>query len=308
MSNPISRLILAVLCAGAMLGTADARLWSDKTGKLVFEAELFAFNDEQVVLRRKDGQLGMYEIKDLSEVDQRFLKSQEALKQSQQTLQGKQVWKTKSGFEVVGRAIDYDQRDIRLNVRRGKLFVNDRLYDNMPDAYKVILRRTMAAQGQIGQPTDMDLQAWIDRQAGKPVVLRVQGVLLEQSDGEEYLVPFSLFADADAKLLRAGWDEWMGAPQGDSSRSDEAFRLQSTAAAIHSQQQLANEIAQANMAFNAVNAGLFSYWEVTMYPQPGNPSTPGWVVVAGRNSEDAKRNAMMQYPGFVPGPIRKVSR
>ena len=306
--NSISRLILAVLCAGVMLGTADARLWSDKTGKLVFEAELFAFNDEQVVLRRKDGQLGMYEIKDLSEVDQRFLKSQEALKQSQQTLQGKQVWKTKSGFEVVGRAVDYDQRDIQLSVRRGKLFVNDRLYDNMPDAYKVILQRTMAAQGQLDQPTDMDLQGWIERQGAKPLVMRVQGVLLEQSDGEEYLVPFSLFAHQDAKLLKAGWEEWVGAPQDDSLRSDEAFRLQSTAAALQSQQQMANEIARANMAFNAVNAGLFSYWEVTMYPQAGNPSAPGWVIMPGRNSEDAKRSAMRQYPGFVPGAVRKVSR
>ena len=168
--------------------------------------------------------------------------------------------------------------------------------------------RTRAAQGQLDQPTDMDLQGWIERQGAKPLVMRVQGVLLEQSDGEEYLVPFSLFADQDAKLLKAGWEEWVGAPQDDSLRSDEAFRLQSTAAALQSQQQMANEIARANMAFNAVNAGLFSYWEVTMYPQAGNPSAPGWVIMPGRNSEDAKRSAMRQYPGFVPGAVRKVSR
>lgn len=57
----------------------------------------------------------------------------------------------------------------------------------------------------------------------------------------------------------------------------------------------------------AVQAGLTSVWEVTLYPNRGNPNPPMWVTVFGRNSQDAANAALQQNPGFSVGPIRRVS-
>jgi hypothetical protein len=73
-------------------------------------------------------------------------------------------------------------------------------------------------------------------------------------------------------------------------------------------QQIDRQIAQMNLNMNMINAGITSAWEVTLYPVPGNPRPPMWVVTMGRNSAIATEIALRQNPGFVSGPVRRVSR
>ena len=54
----------------------------------------------------------------------------------------------------------------------------------------------------------------------------------------------------------------------------------------------------------AVQAGITSMWEVTLYPARGNANPPLWVTATGRNSLEATRNALTQNPGYVAGPVR----
>ncbi|PAY15506.1 hypothetical protein CKO51_31460 [Rhodopirellula sp. SM50] len=137
--------------------------------------------------------------------------------------------------------------------------------------------------------------------------------MIELKDGNEYTVPFFLFSNESLKILKTGWDEWLAA-HGDAgqedyeAKNDQSFRLQSMAAAMQHQRAINREIAVANLAMNSVTAGLTSFWEVTLYPNNGNMAAPTWVVVPGRNSQQARFNALQQYPGFTVGPIRKVSR
>ena len=56
----------------------------------------------------------------------------------------------------------------------------------------------------------------------------------------------------------------------------------------------------------AVEIGLTSLWEVTLYPQNGGQ--PVWAVVPGRDSRTAQSNALAQNPGCTLGPVRRVSR
>jgi hypothetical protein len=62
-----------------------------------------------------------------------------------------------------------------------------------------------------------------------------------------------------------------------------------------------------NLNLQAIRAGLTSAWEVTLYPVPGNSSPPRWVVMPGRNSAQATAAALKNNPGFVVGPVRRVS-
>lgn len=91
-------------------------------------------------------------------------------------------------------------------------------------------------------------------------------------------------------------------------RDDQAFHLQSLAAAYQRDQQVNQRIAMMNLNLQAVQAGITSAWEVTLYPNAGNPYPPKWVVTYGRNSLIATQEALRGNPGYYAGPVRKVSR
>ena len=84
--------------------------------------------------------------------------------------------------------------------------------------------------------------------------------------------------------------------------------LQSLAAARSRDAQVQREIAMMQLKLQAVDAGLTSLWEVTLHPAAGNGGPPLWVVVPGRDSRQATETALQQNPGFIVGPVRRVSR
>ena len=110
-------------------------------------------------------------------------------------------------------------------------------------------------------------------------------------------------------MLKSDWDEWLAARRGDDfdALDDRAFRLRSLAAAHQRDQQVQREIALLQLQLQAVQAGLTSLWEVTLYPAAGQGGPPLWVVVPGRDSRQATAAALQQHPGFVVGPVRRVA-
>jgi hypothetical protein len=230
-------------------------------------------------------------------------------------LNKEQAWTMKDGYRLVCRIVDYARGDMTFQRRRGKSYVNDRLYSTLPPVYQAIVKKSLEQLADLEDVDDRKLNAWMVQLKGAPKTYSMDGVVIELKDGNEYNVPFFLFSDESLKILKGGWDEWL-VSHGENdyeSKDDESFRLQSSAAAMHQedearrQQAFNNEIAVANLTFNAIRAGVTSLWEVTLYPGGNNMGAPGWVVVPGRDSRQAAFNAMQQYPGFVTGPIRKVS-
>ena len=85
----------AIICTYALLifaSAGQAREWTDATGKYKIEADLVGFDDETVVLRRADKQLGAVRIDKLSEKDREYLKSEEAEKIRTGNLSKTQTW------------------------------------------------------------------------------------------------------------------------------------------------------------------------------------------------------------------------
>ena len=404
----MSRSIRATLCFAVLLtaaAPAEAREWKDATGMYTLEADLVGFDRDTVVLQRKNKELGSIAIDQLSKEDQEYLKSKEAQEIHSNNLETNQTWTLASGTQVLGKVVDYDRRDVTVQRRRGRIYVDDTLYDNLPQIYRQMLLRVIAHEENIEMPDRAALDLWVRSLRGQPRTYHLEGVVLELPNGNEYAVPFFLFAEKDQELLRSGWDAWIqsqngnppasemlaaanpnatppanaspqagnpGVPvppppgngaatppktnQGNAdanaanaameklnaignlnplgdlspeaqaeaqaqmeaqqkandsqnySQDDHSLHLQSLAAAYQQDRQVNRQIAMMNLNMQAIQSGLTSAWEVTLYPVAGNPYPPRWVVTMGRNSEIATQIALQQNPGFLAGPVRRVSR
>jgi hypothetical protein len=288
--------------------SCEARVWTDATGQYTVDADLVTFNDRTVVLQRPDHEMVAIPIETLSAVDREFLKSDEARGQAQKTEQPLQTWTLVDGTKLVGRIVEYAERDMTLQRRRGRIYVNDRVFDNLPEFYQKLIPQIVAQAERLQRADRRSLEAWLVRQRGEPRTVPLAGVVVETENGDEYSVPFSMFSEEDLKLLKPRWADWQAAASNKNYRQleDHAFLLRSLAAARHRDQQVKREIAQLQLGLQAVQAGVTSLWEVTLYPAAGRGGQPLWVVVPGRNSRQATEAALRRNPGYIAGPVRRV--
>lgn len=300
-------LFLIALCA---TGTAAARVWTDSTGQYTLDADLIAFDDRNVVLRRADHELVALPLDTLSEEDLEYLKSSAARDAARDIAENKQTWLLRDGTELVGRLVNFVKSEITLQRRRGNIYVNDRRFDNLPEFYQRLIPQIVAHFENLRGSDRQTLETWLVRQRAQPRTFAIEGIVVEAENGDEYAVPFFLFSDDDLKLLQAGWEEWLAAhgSSDHSAMADHAFLLQSLAAAKQHDALVKREIALMQLNLKAVATGLTSLWEVTLHPAAGNGGPPRWVVVPGRDSRQATATALEQHAGYVAGPVRRVTR
>jgi hypothetical protein len=296
-------LILACLTAGA-----QARTWTDSSGRYTLDAELVSADDRTVVLQRADQEMVAIPIEELSDADREYLKSKEAGELVRRTHEPLQTWTLRDGTKIVGRIVDYAERDITLQRRRGKIYVNDRQLENLPEFYQELIPKIVAQVENLRRDDRESLEAWLVRQRGQPRTVHLEGVVLETDNGDEYSVPFSMFSDQDLSLLKPRWSDWQAAAKSKdyTRQEDHAFLLRTLAAARFRDQRVQREIALMQVNLQAAQAGLTSFWEVTLYPAAGHGGPPRWVVVPGRDSRQATAAALAQHRGYVAGPVRRV--
>ncbi|MGI9465487.1 MAG: SHD1 domain-containing protein [Rubripirellula sp.] len=378
--------------------TADARIWKDVTGLYTINADLVGFDDDMVILQRENKELGSCPIDKLCKEDREYLKSKEALEIHNSHIDQTQTWAMTNGLKVVGKIVDYERDEVVIKQQDGKVVVNDKPFDGLPEIYQDILLRVVETSESKPMPNKRAFEDWVrtspNFQNGKSENYNLEGVVFELQDGSQYAVPFYLFAKKEQDMLKSGWDAWLAshkavpAPptpatpktEGDApvvpavgltgngnageaglpkpakgitandrgadglpkpakgftadlgtdvatnplgqggatsankpaaqnyKQDDQAFHLQSLAAAYQRNQQVNQRIAMMNLNMNAVQAGITSAWEITLYPNSGNPYPPKWVVTYGRNSLIATQAALRSNPGYYAGPVRKVSR
>ena len=308
MRLPARFFALSLLSPLLVVGTADARTWKDQTGNYTIEGDLFAFNDEHVVIERADGDLGMFKIDFLSEEDREYLRSAECAECSKTHLDEEQAWELIDGFKLVGTVVDYTRTKVTIQRRRGRIYVNDRHFDALPAIYQTVVIKMVGHFEQIADVDRDKFTQWVLQQRGQPRTFQVDGIVLELEDGNEYAIPFVLFSPGSLQRLRGGWEAWLAAYELEdyNALDDESFRLQAQAAAIIRNQELSQQIAMAQLNLDLIRSGITSLWEVTLFPGPGNPYPPRWVLAQGRNNIQAVSMALQQNPGFVAGPVRRI--
>lgn len=307
MSYPSARFI-SIIVAFVVSSVANARMWTDSTGKYKIDADLVAFNDKIVILQRADHDLAQVPIEKLSQADRAYLTTKEAADTVNKFSAAKQTWTLRDGLKIVGRVVGYAHKNMIVDRRRGKIYVNDRLFDNLPKIYQVMIPKIIAHFEHLVHDDRQALEDWLVAQKGQPRTFLVDGVLFELENGDEYVVPFFFFSDQDLNLLKPGWNQWLAAntQQQYEEQNNQSFLLQSLAAARQRDQQIQHQIAQMQINQSVLLGGT-SLWEVSLYPARGNSGPPQWVSVPGINSAEAVRNALAQYPGYVAGPVRKIA-
>ncbi len=302
------RIVVGLVLVASVTSVADAREWTDVTGTYTIEADLIGFDDESVILQRANKELGSFPIAKLSKKDLAYLKSKQATEAHANHLDKMQTWTTKKGLKLIGKIVDYAHREISLQRRRGNTYVDNTVFGNLPEFYQSMLPDVVEHFESIKLKDKVDLEVWVRSLRGQSRTYHLDGVVLQLENGDEYGVPFFLFTEKDQQILKPGWEAWQ-ADHGDFEKSDDhAFRLQSMAAAYHEDQHINQQIAIMNLNLQAINAGLTSAWEVTLYPGPGNNYQPRWVIMLARDSLTATDLALRQNPGFYAGPVRRVSR
>jgi hypothetical protein len=286
-----------------------ARMWTDSTGGYTLEADLVAFNDTTVVLQRADHDLVAIPIDKLSAQDREYLKSREAGDLMRKSIEGIQTWTLRDGTKITGRIVDFTQRDMTIQRRRGRIYVNDRVLENLPEFYQLLIPQIVGHFENLRNADRWALESWLVRQRGQPRTFRLEGVVFELESGDEYAVPFFLFSEEDLSVMQPGWDDWQAVHGRDDydAQAERAFLLRSLAAARHRDRQVQREVAMMQLKLQAVQAGVTSLWEVTLFPAAGQGGPPQWVVVPGRDSRQAAAAALQQNPGYVAGPVRRVA-
>ncbi|MCU0719565.1 MAG: hypothetical protein MUC83_07665 [Pirellula sp.] len=294
-----------------------SREWSDSTGTLKIRGTLLAADESEVVIKldkkEKGRELLAVAITDLSAADREFLKTQEA--ESELKLDGeKHAWELKNGLKVFGRAVSFVRKDVVMQRRRGKLYVNDRPMDNLPEVYQKMIPYVVGYFEKTTFETKRQFDDWVISQRNKINTYPCEALMIEFPNGDEYGVPLFFFSESVLERLKPAYEKWQSDTKAKLSEDEQSERqrqndlyLQSHAAAYQQQQQEMMQIAKLQLLMNSVSAGATDLWEVYMYPGPGTFGYPISVVVAGRNSQQASQLALQNNPGHIVGPIRKVA-
>src|SRR5262249_22857586 len=175
-------IVLSITCAYSV---AKARVWTDSSGQYTLDAKLVTINEKSLVLQRDDHELVAIPIKELSAKDREFLKSKKAVDAARLVADGMQTWTLRDGTKVAGRIVDYTTRDVTLQRRRGRIYVNERVFDNLPEFYQDVIPKSVALFENLQRADRASLEAWLVRQRGEPRTFHLDGVVLEIENGDE---------------------------------------------------------------------------------------------------------------------------
>ncbi len=305
---------IALVLLGTWNQTAIGHEWSDSTGNYKVAGTLIAMDAMEIVIKLDKGTKGhellAIPIENLSESDRKYVESIEAANKIK--VEGdKQTWTFKNGLTVLGKIVDFAQRDVTIQRRRGKVYVNDHQFENLPEVYRRLVPKIVEHFEQKSFKDEREFMAWVTQLRAEPRTYKCEGVMLELASGDEYAIPFFVFSDKDAKLLKPAWDKWIAARDDERSQVESqrqhALYLQSQAAAYQQQQSEMMQIARLQLQLTAVAAGVVDVWEVYLYPPPDSYAYPMSVVVYANNSLAASDIAMQNNPGYTVGPIRKIA-
>jgi hypothetical protein len=290
------------LVAGLLLvswASADARVWTDNTGKFTQEAELVDFDERIAVLKKDNGRLVAIEIEDLSKEDREYLASKEAKETVTKATSKEHVWTLTDGEKIAGRVVRYGRREVVLERRNNRIFVNGRPITELSKLQQTVIPRIVAHFEKKPVKDMKGVESVLVANKGR-VAYNVDGVLLELDGGDLFAVPFFLFSEKDLAVLEPGWDEWLEAEKDQQRQQEESTMLRSLANEYQKNQAIDHRIQMLRLA-----SEWFDLWQVVLIAPNGAESS---VVVPARNSAQAQLLAKQQCPACGIGATRRISR
>ena len=300
----------------------QAREWTDSSGQHKVKAELVDFDDATVVMRRlPDGELLAVPLDRLSKADQDYLKSVQDTQSQKAGKKGSHVWTLRDGRRVTGRLLRYGRGTMTIGRSLGKVLVTATPDDpgiEPPVVRKpvrdisdwnqyMILKVVSNHEEGVTVNTLAELESWFTKLKGQTRDYKLEGVILELENQDQFAVPFFLFSEKDLTYLEPGWKEWSGIDE--AYAEEEQIRQaeqQKQSLYLRAREREFQRDQNQQMLVNYMVFGV-GQWEVQLIPGPGVAAGPTSVIVPGRNSNDARNEAMMRYPNFNVGIIRSLT-
>lgn len=300
-------LIVSLIAAMTLGSLSVAREWSDTSGHYTVEADLVAMSDNVVMLQKPDKNLLSMKIEQLSEADREYLESKEAEDAIRDADGEFQSWTTRSGLKIRAKVVAFARKDVTIQRRRGKIYVNDKLYDNLPGVYREMVPRIVGHFESLDIQDKKGLENWAKKLKAEPKTFSCEGVLMELETGDLYGVPFFFLSEEDRKFLEPGWERWLAAEDDRLAQERQALEFEARARESQRDREAMRQYMELQLFLEGYDAGLFDLWEVSLFPTNSRDSGL-MVVVPGRNSQQAAAEAKKRYPNHNVGPIAKVRR
>jgi len=300
--------ILLVAFLACSASAIEEREWKDSTGHYRVKAELIAYNSKSVVLQKTNKELLSMDVKDLSTEDKKFIQSIKRSAKTYGAVDSVKTWTMQSGLKVKGRVIEFARRDVKFQLEDGKVYINDRPLENLPAIYQK-MAPGIVNHFEGNSVKDKDgVAKWLSGLPNQQKAFTCEGVLFELENGDRYGVPMFFFSKSNQSALNPAWQRWAAANKDETKQEQESFYLRAQAQATADNVDQIRQIAQVNLQLQGYNAGLFDLWEVALYPPNGFNYRPMYVVVPGRNSDEAARAALQRQPNARVGSIAKIRR
>ncbi len=164
---------------------AEGRVWTSKTGHYKVEAEVIAFNDHLVVLKKESGELIAVELNQLSEADQKFVASQETKDAAKKHLDAMQTWTGKDGLKMNGRVVAFGKRDLKVQRKLGTVHINDRKFSAIDPLHQKLVLKIISHLEKTKLEDEKQLESWAKSIGGEPKVYPLEGVLMQLESGDE---------------------------------------------------------------------------------------------------------------------------
>lgn len=296
------------------------RKWSDTSGHYEFEGKLIARDDHRVVIEKKDKSLISVELTQLSKSDLEYLKANED--KHFDVASEVQEWHLENGVTIKGAVVEYGSRIVELRKRRGKIYVNDKPFLNLPKLYQQLIPELVSKIDNIDTSKKSEKNHWKKKLSVLPKKYQAEGVMLEVENGDLYTIPLFMFTSQDRKILEPGLKSWMEShPDAHAERNVHSLNLRARAIANKEMKYQKSQstgsgsgsgssttsrptdaerttaelrrVARLQLQLQAFDAGIFDLWEVTVQAPNGE-----WrrVVVAGQSSRQAQQNARAEFP------------
>jgi len=297
------------LCFGVLLPTTwvDARVWTSKSGHFKVEAEVIAFNEHLVVLKKESGALVAVDLEQLSSEDQKFVASQETVDAAKKQLDEMQTWTGKDGLKIIGRIVAFGKKDLKVQRKLGVVHIDDKKFPTIDPLHQKLVLKILSHLEKTTLEDEKQLETWAKSIGGEPKVYPLEGVLMQLESGDEIGVPFFLFSSQDFEMLQPGWEQWQERDASQQARDQESFLMKSAAMAYQRDRKQQQRIEMVKLDLLAAATGVVDIWEVGLAPRLGVYARPMTVMVPAFNSGIATELALRKYPGFNIIGVRRAS-
>lgn len=308
----------AAAAAAVPLTEAPSRDWTDSKGNMILIGSFVAANGDTVVIQKPTGELIGVQLGNLSEADQKVVQKLRLAEVGGQTpaqatraedqIWMPHLWTTRDGVKLKGRVTKFGRREVVFRRNTGVTMVNELPFRRLEPFYQEVALKLVAEMADPTVKTEADLTRWARSLRGQPKSFMVEGVMMRLEGGEEYPIPFFMLSDDDLLFLRPGWEQWKAGNASEETRQREDFLLQVQAEQYQLDREQTRQIQMMQMQYMAVATGITRIWEVQLFPAPGVFARPLAVMVNARDNVEAQQIAMANYPGFIAGTIRRISR